>query len=152
MNGSVQFSSLVQSLLPVQLFATPWTAVCQAALSITNSWSLLKLVSIESLMPSNHLILCRPLLLPPWSSWIHDHLMIYFCCLVIGMITWLGMENWVIQNSSNKTLIRHCSIFFFHLKLLRINLKLDNFLLVYNYIFTICPLTLPFLRNFTQTL
>ena len=61
------FSSLssVQSLSCVQLFATPWTAAHQASLSITNSWSLLKLVSVESLMPSNHLILCRPLLLPP---------------------------------------------------------------------------------------
>ena len=44
---------------------TPWTAPCQASLSITNSWSLLKLMSIESVMPSNHLILCRPLLLLP---------------------------------------------------------------------------------------
>ena len=58
------FSS-VQSLSRVRLFATPWTAACQASLSITNSWSLLKLMSIESVMPSNHLILCRPLLLPP---------------------------------------------------------------------------------------
>ena len=49
----------------VQLFATPWTVACQAFLSITNSWSLLKLMSIESVMPSNHLILCHPLLLPP---------------------------------------------------------------------------------------
>ena len=44
---------------------TPWTAACQASLSITNSWSLFKLMSIESVMPSNHLILCHPLLLPP---------------------------------------------------------------------------------------
>ena len=44
---------------------TPWTAACQASLSITNSWSLLKLMSIESVMPSNHLILCGPVLLPP---------------------------------------------------------------------------------------
>ena len=49
----------------VQLFATPWTAACQASLSITNSQSLLKLMSIELVMPSNHLILCRPLLLLP---------------------------------------------------------------------------------------
>ena len=49
----------------VQLFATPWAAAHQASLSITNSWSLLKVMSIESVMPSNHLILCRPLLLPP---------------------------------------------------------------------------------------
>ena len=49
----------------VLLFVTPWTAACQASLSITNSRSLLKLMSIESVMPSSHLILCRPLLLPP---------------------------------------------------------------------------------------
>ena len=55
----------VQSLSRVQLFATPWTAACQTSLSITYSWSLLKLMSIESVMPSNHLIFCRPLLLPP---------------------------------------------------------------------------------------
>ena len=58
------FSS-VQSLTHVQLFVTPWTAAHQASLSITNSRSLLKLMSIESVMPSNHLILCRPLLLLP---------------------------------------------------------------------------------------
>ena len=60
----IQFSS-VQSLSCVLLFVTPWTAACQASLSITNSWSLLKPMSIESVMPSNHLILCCPLLLPP---------------------------------------------------------------------------------------
>ena len=55
--------SAVQSLSCVQLFAIPWTAAYQASLSITNSWSLLKLMSIESVMPSNQLILCHPLLL-----------------------------------------------------------------------------------------
>ena len=59
-----EFSS-VQLLSCVQLFATPWTAAHQASLSITNSWSLLKLMSIQSVMPSNHLILCHPLLLLP---------------------------------------------------------------------------------------
>ena len=58
------FSS-VQSLNRVHLFATPWTAALQASLSITNSWSLLKIMSIKSVMPSNHLILCHPLLLLP---------------------------------------------------------------------------------------
>ena len=57
--------SSVQSLSRVGLFATPWTTARQASVSITNSWSLLKLMSIESVMPSNHLILCRPLLLLP---------------------------------------------------------------------------------------
>ena len=55
----------VQSLSHVRLFATPRTAARQASLSITNSWSLLKPMSMESVMPSNQLILCRPLLLPP---------------------------------------------------------------------------------------
>ena len=64
LNTSGQFSS-VQSLSCVRLFATPRTAAHQASLSITDSWSLLKLMSIESVMPSNHLILCRPLLLLP---------------------------------------------------------------------------------------
>ena len=54
-----------QSLSHVRLFATPWTAAPQASLSITNSRSLLKFMTIESVMPSNHLILCRPLLLLP---------------------------------------------------------------------------------------
>ena len=58
-------SVVVQSLSRVQLFATPWTAAHQASLSLTISWSLLKLMSIESVMQSNHLTLCRPLLLPP---------------------------------------------------------------------------------------
>ena len=61
---SIQFSS-VQSLSRVRLFVTPWTAACQASLSITNSWSPPKPMSILSVMPSNHLILCHPLLLLP---------------------------------------------------------------------------------------
>ena len=56
---------VVQSLSCVQLVATPWTAALQASLSFTISWSLLRLMSIESVMPSNHLILCHPLLLLP---------------------------------------------------------------------------------------
>ena len=59
------YISSVQSLSHVWLFATPWTAACQTILSITNSWSLLKLMSIESVMPSNHIILCCPFLLLP---------------------------------------------------------------------------------------
>ena len=62
--GVRQFSS-VQSLSCVQLFVTPWTTACQASLSFTNSRSLPKLISTEAVMPSNHLILCRPLLLLP---------------------------------------------------------------------------------------
>ena len=61
---NIKFSS-IQSLSCVWLFATPWTIACQASLSITNSWSPPKPMSIESVMPSNHLIFCRPLLLLP---------------------------------------------------------------------------------------
>ena len=60
-----KFSSVDQSLSRVCLFATPWTEACQASLSITNSWSSLKLMSIKSVTPSNHLILCHTLLLLP---------------------------------------------------------------------------------------
>ena len=63
-DGIFEFTS-VQLLSCVWLFATPWTVARQASLSITNSWSLLKLISIELVMPSNHLSLCHPLLLPP---------------------------------------------------------------------------------------
>ena len=61
----LSFLPSVQSLSRVELFATPWTAARQASLSITNSQSLLKLMSIESVMPSNHLILCHPVILLP---------------------------------------------------------------------------------------
>ena len=61
----LNFFQSVQSLSCVQLFVTPWTATCQASLSFTISWSLLKLVSIGSVMPSKYLILCHPFLLLP---------------------------------------------------------------------------------------
>ena len=63
-NFHFHFTS-VQSLSHVQFFVTPWTAARQASLSSTNSWSLLKLMSIELVMPSNHLIVCHTLPLPP---------------------------------------------------------------------------------------
>ena len=62
---SFQYVSSVQLFSCVQLFVTPWPAACQVSLSITNTWSLLKLMIFELVMPSNHLILCRPLLLLP---------------------------------------------------------------------------------------
>ena len=70
-----QFSS-VQSLSCDRLFVTPWTAASQASLFITDSQNLLKLMSIESVMPSNHLILCRPLLLLPFAV-IHTYMYAY---------------------------------------------------------------------------
>ena len=62
---SLHFLILLYLLSRVQFFATPWTTAHQASLSINNSWSLSRLMSIESVMPCNHLILCHPLLLPP---------------------------------------------------------------------------------------
>ena len=73
MTGMMWFSSL-QSLSRVWLFANPWITASQASLFITNSWSLPKLMSIESVMPSNHLILCHPLLLPPSTTSKHQGL------------------------------------------------------------------------------
>ena len=67
MRDKATFSS-VQLLSPVRLFVTPWTATHQASLSINNSWRLLKLMSLMSVIPSNNLILCCPLLLPPSIS------------------------------------------------------------------------------------
>ena len=64
-SACLSFSSVQSVLIGVRLFVTPWTAAHQASLSITNSWSLLKLMSIKSVLPPNHLILCRPFLLPP---------------------------------------------------------------------------------------
>ena len=64
-NTCIYTFSSVQSLIHIQLFATPWTAACQASLSIINSQSLFKLMSFKSVMPSSHLILCRPLLFLP---------------------------------------------------------------------------------------
>jgi len=64
--SSKWFASSVQSLSHARLFVTPWSAAHQTSLSFTNSWSLLKLMSIESMMPSGRLILCCPLLLLPW--------------------------------------------------------------------------------------
>ena len=77
--GSVNHTlfSSVQLLGCVWLFVTPWTAAHQACLSITNSWSSLKPMSIESVMPSNHLILCRPLLLPPSNHTLRTTVMVH---------------------------------------------------------------------------
>ena len=131
---------LVQSLSHVQLFATPWTAACQASLSITNSWSLLKLMSIESVMPSNHLTLCCPLLLPPsifpsirvfsnesalrirWPKYWTFSFSISPCNECSGLISfrmdWLdllavqGTLKSLLQHHSSKASILQCSAFF----------------------------------------
>ena len=65
LQATKQFIFVVQLLSYVQLFVTLWTAACQASLSVTIYWSLVKLMSVELVMPSNHLILCHPLLLLP---------------------------------------------------------------------------------------
>ena len=133
------FSS-VQLLSCVQLFATPWTAAHQASLSITNSWSLLKLISTESVMPSNHLILCHPLLLLPtifpsinvfsnesalhirWPKCWHfsfnispsdEHPgLISFRMQWLDLLAVQGTLKSLLQHHSSKASIFHCSAFF----------------------------------------
>ena len=92
----------VQSLSHVQLFATPLTAKCQASLSITNTQSLLKLISIEPVMPSNHLILCCPLPLP---SSIFPSIRI-FSNELAHCIRWPKYWNFSFNNSSSNEFLR----------------------------------------------
>ena len=133
-----QFSS-VQSLSRVWLFVTPWTTACQASLSITNSWRLLKLMSIESVMPSNHLVLFHPLLPPSifpsirvfsnesalcirWPKYWSFNFSISPSSEYSGLISfrmdWLDLpvvqgtlEN-LLQHQSSKASILQCSAFF----------------------------------------
>ena len=137
--GVSRYSS-VQLLSCVQLFATPWTTARQASLSITNSQSLLKLMSIESVMPSNHLILCSPLLLLPsvfpsirvfsnesglcirwpkyWSFSISINLSSEYSGLISFRMDWLdllavqGTFKSLLQHHSSKASILWCSAFF----------------------------------------
>ena len=133
------FSS-VQSFSHVWLFATPGTAACQALQSVTNSWSLLKLMSIKTLMPSNHLILCHPLLLLPsifpsirifsnesvlhirWPKYWSFNLSISPCneysALISFRIDWFdllvvqGTFKSLLQHHSLKLSVLWCSVFF----------------------------------------
>ena len=132
---SVQWKSLSR----VQLFVTPWTAARQASLSITNSQSLPKLTSIESVMPSNHLILCRPLLLPSvfprirvfsnesvlrirwpkyWSFSFSISPSNEYSALISFRMNWLdllavqGTLKSLLQHHSSKASILQCSAFF----------------------------------------
>ena len=133
----IQFSS-VQLLSHVQLFVTPWTAARQASLSITNSWNLLKPMSIEPVMPSNHLILCHPLLFPPsifprvfskesvlhircpkyWSFSFSISPTNEYSGLISFRIDWLdllavqGTLKSLLQHHSSKASILWCSAFF----------------------------------------
>ena len=132
--------SSVQSLIHAQLFATPWIAACQASLSVTNSWSLLKLMIIESVMPSNHLILCHPCLLLPsifpsirvfsnepvlrirwpkyWSSSFSISPSSEYSGLISFRMDWLdllavqGTLKSLLQQHSSKASILWCSVFF----------------------------------------
>ena len=126
----------VQPLNHVQLFATPWTAAHQVSLSITNSWNLLKLISIKSVMPSNHLILYHPLLLLPsifpsirvfssesvlrirwpkyWSFSFSISLSNEYSGLISFRIDWLGLhavqvtlKNLLQHHSSKASILRH---------------------------------------------
>ena len=130
----------VQSLSHVWAFATPWTAACQASLSITNSWSLPKLIPIELVMPFNHLILCRPLLLLPsifpiirvfsnesalhimwpkyWSfsfknSPFNEHSgLIFFRMDWLDLLAVQGSLKSILQHHSSNASILQCSAFF----------------------------------------
>ena len=127
----------VQSLSHVQFFATLWTAGCQASLSFTTSWSLLKLKSIESVMPSNHLILCRPLLLPSvfisirvfsyelalhfrWPKYWRFNIspsneysgLISFSIDWFGLLVVQGTLKSLLQHHSSKASVLWCSAFF----------------------------------------
>ena len=140
--SSVQFSHSVHSVQfsCVQLFGTPWTAAHQASLSITNSQSLLKLMSIKSVMPSNHLILCCPLLILPsifpsirvfskesvlrirwtkyWSFSFNispskeDSGLIYFRIDWLDLLAVQGTLKSPLQHHSSKASILQCSAFF----------------------------------------
>ena len=135
--------SSVQSLSCVRCFASPWTAALQASLSITNSWSLLKLMTIESMMPSSHLILCHPLLLLPsifpsirvfsiesalhirwskyWSVSFNINLSNEHSGLISFRMDWLallavqGTLKSLLQQFSSKASILWCSAFFIYL-------------------------------------
>ena len=137
-----QFSSFssIQSLSHVQLFSMPWTTACQASLSITNYQSLPKLMSIESVMPSDHLILCHPLLLLPsifpsirvfsnesvrcirwpnyWSfsfniSPSNEHAGLLFVRMDwLGLLAVQGTLKSLLQHHSSKASILQCSAFF----------------------------------------
>ena len=117
----------VQSLSHVPFFATPWTAACQASLSITNSWSLLKLMSIELVMPSNHLIFCLSFLLLPsifpsirvfqWISFSHHAAKILKFQLQHESLQWIFrtdfLEDWLVwcpcSPRTLKSLLQHHS-------------------------------------------
>ena len=131
---------VVQSLSPVQLFATPWTAACQASLSFTISWSLLKFMSIESVMLFNHLILCHSFFLLPSifpsirafcnESALHIRWSQYWSCsfrpspsneysgLISLRIDWFdlfvvqGTLKSLLQHHNLKASILQCSVFF----------------------------------------
>ena len=134
------FFSSAQLLSHVWLFETPWTAALQASLSVTNSWSLLKHMSIESVMPTNHLILYRPLLLLPsifpsirvfsnestlrmrwpmyWSFSFSISLFNEYSGLISFRVDWLdlltvqGTLKSLLQHHSSKASILQCSAFF----------------------------------------
>ena len=100
-NTDIQFSS-VQSLSRVRLSATPWIAACQASLSITISRSLLRLTSIESVMPSSHLILCRPrLLLPPIPLSIrvfsNESTLLMRCVSALTSVLPMNIQDWSLE-------------------------------------------------------
>ena len=115
------YSFVVQSLSHVWLYVTPWTAAHQASLSFTISWGLLKLMSIESVMPSNHLILCQPLLLLP-SIFLSIRVFSNESALSIGWPKYWGFIFIIIPSNEYSGLISH-RIDWFDLLAVQVSLK-----------------------------
>ena len=90
-----------QSFSHVQLFATPWTAACLVSLWITNSWSLLKLMSIKLVIPSNHLILCRPLLLPISHVYIFIFILLKVKMKVFITVLSDSVSQWIVAHQAS---------------------------------------------------
>ena len=126
--GVVPVFHSVQSLTSVQLFATLWTAVCQASLSFTISWSLLKLMSIESVMPSNHRILCRPLLLKLMSIYIW-----YSYVILKEPFVWFGPMKLKDVGSCWISSLLNCICLWKTLKYLPV-MDINTFLWIYRFI------------------
>ena len=132
----LNFVAAVQSLSRVQLFTTPWTAACQASLSFTISWSLLKLISIDSVMPSNHLVLCHHLFLLPsifpririfsrelllcirWPKYWSFNTSSEYSGLIYFRIDWFDLlavqgtpESLLQHYSSKESILQHCFLY-----------------------------------------
>ena len=131
---SVHFSS-VQLLSHVWFFVTPWIAACQASLSITNSWSSPRLTCIKSIMPSSHLILCRPLLLlPPIPPNIRVFSNESTLCMIINMITQMALFQSFLWLSKFPLYIIYICIYTHTISSLSIYLSMDTWIVFMSWL------------------